>query len=176
MMISAKPKFLLAVVAVLAVFLLFTDANAAEKGKPAAVAGNVVKTRDFEVAIPEGWIMPKQTRSSKRATAAIFSNNKALVAVELSVLDSSKSAREMANLTAKDMRSKKLVVSDPEEGPNGFYVMDVDGGPMPYRCWIGANGKLATITTVMGKDIGAANELLKAVKPAQPGMFPEKVR
>ena len=171
-----KAKYLLPVF--IACLLVFPglQALAAEKSKPAATAGNVVKTKYFEIAIPKGWVMPKEIRSSKRSTAAIFSNNKALIAVELSVLDSTKSAKEMAEITAKDMRRQKLSVSDPVEVANGFYAMEVDGGPMPYRCWIGANGKLATITSIMGKEIGAANEILKAVRTSQPNMFPLNVK
>ncbi len=119
-----KAKYLLPVF--IACLLVFPglQALAAEKSKPAATAGNVVKTKYFEIAIPKGWVMPKEIRSSKRATAAIFSNNKALIAVELSVLDSTKSAKEMAEITAKDMRRQKLSVSDPVEVANGFYAMD----------------------------------------------------
>ena len=120
--------------------------------------------------------MTKEITSTKRETAEIFSNNKAIIYFELSVLDSTKSAKEMAEITAKDMRRQKLSVSDPVEVANGFYAMEVDGGPMPYRCWIGANGMLDTITSIIGKLIGSANEILKAVRTSQPNMFPLNVK
>lgn len=175
-MFFEKAKYLLPVFIACVLAFSGLQAMAAENARPAATAGKNVKTGYFEITIPKGWVMPRQTRSTKRGAEAIFSNNKAMTAVQLSVLDSTKTAKEMAEVTAKDMRSQKLSVSDPVEAANGFYTMEVDGGPMPYRCWIGANGKTAGLTMVLGKDVAVANEILKAVKTTQKGIFPASVR
>lgn len=175
-MFSVKVKYLLPLFIVCALVFVCQGALAAEKSKPAATAGKLVKTNYFEITIPKGWVMPKETRSTKRGAEAIFSNNRVMTAVQLSVLESTKSAKEMAEVTAKDMRGQKLSVSDPVETAGGFYTMEVDGGPMPYRCWIGANGKVAGLTMVLGKDVSAANEILKAVKSPQKGIFPASVK
>lgn len=150
-----------------------TDA-AARKGANAAdiqKAGTEVKTKYFELAIPDGWIMPQPVKQQPNdGVSAVFATEKGNVAITLNVMNVPMDAREIATQTAANMNKTGLKTTEPVEN-GGLWAIDIEG-KAKGKAWFGSNGKICAVTTIFGADVKLADELLKAIKTENKGLFP----
>lgn len=163
----------------LAVFCLGSAINADCAASKALAAGSqeiqksgsVVKTKYFELTIPEGWMMPQPAKQQPRdGVSAVFASEKGNIAVTINVMQASMPAEEIARQTAANMQKTGLKTTPPVE-KNGMWVIDIEG-KAKGNAWFGSDGKFCSVTTIFGTDVNEANKLLQAIKTGYSGLFP----
>lgn len=146
--------------------------SAGARQKPQA-SGNTVKTDYFSLKIPAGWIMPQPVKKQPGdGLSAAFGLEKGDCVVTLNVMKVSLPAEELATQTAANMRKTGLEVSAPKND-NGFWAFKLSG-KANGQALFGCDSGLCAATIIMGNSAENAAELLGAIKPIKPGLFPQK--
>lgn len=139
------------------------------------MGGQKVETKYFNLVIPQGWSMPIPVKNMPMdGISALFGSMKGDLAITINVLQAPFSAKEMATQTMENMRKGGLKTGPLEKKDNLYYVRI--SGKASGIAWFGAKDGLAAATLVLGKDEEKANELLAALKPIKPGLFPKSVK
>jgi len=163
-------------VVIAAMLMALPVSHAAARKAPAAPteiqqAGSVIKTKYFNLTIPQGWMMPQPVKQQPRdGISAVFASEKGNVAITINVMQVALSAKEIAAQTAANMQKSGLKTTPPVE-KNGFWVIDVEG-KAKGNAWFGSNGKICAVTTVFGYDTAAANALLGSIQEADAKLIP----
>ena len=145
-------------------------------GKPAATAGQEVKTEYFSVKIPPGWIMPYPVHHREGARSAVFHDEKSRVTVTVNALEAPFTLKEFTNNILESMRQGRLKTGMPVE-EKGLRKIPIQGMPQG-QAWLGANGKLCVAVVILSEsaNISSANELLAALRSPEPRLFPKQIK
>lgn len=151
--------------------LLATTVQAAAPGK-APKAGSNITTPYFSLVIPKGWYMPAEIREQPNGgISAVFALAEGDLAITFNVIPAAVDIPAMSKKITEDMRSRGLEASELQKhGGMSFMLIS---GKIGGEIWFGANGQLSAITTLFGKDVKRAKELLTSVKPVESGLFPQ---
>lgn len=136
-----------------------------------AAAAAEVTTEYFTINLPDGWTQPMPVQNSNGATMALFQNKKDGSAVTITVAANGLSAKDVAAQTVANMKQGGMNPSEPKE-ENGLYVSSFQQGKGKGVSYFGSNGKVFAVTTIVGADVQSGKDLLKALKPVDPKLFP----
>lgn len=147
---------------------------AAAMQEPALKAGATIKNKYFSLTIPKGWMMPAPLREQPNGgVSAVFSPESGDPAVTLNVLPFAVDIPDYIEKMTQDMKKNGLSASRPEKR-NGFYRITISG-KANGEGWFGGRSQLFGAVMIFGADIRSASRLLAALKPAEKGIFPEKI-
>lgn len=151
--------------------LLATGAQAAAAEK-APKAGAKIATPYFSLVIPKGWYMPAEIREQPNGgISAVFALAEGDLAITFNIIPAAVDIPAMSRKIAGDMRSRGLEASDLQK--RGVMSFMRISGKISGEIWFGANNTLSAITTLFGRDVKRAKELLTSVKPVESGLFPQ---
>lgn len=131
-----------------------------------------VKTDAFSIDLPAAWKQPQPVQSMNGATIAIFQNTKDKSAVTITVVANPMPAKDAAAQTITGMRKGGINATDPVE-KDGIYETTYSQGQGKGVSYFASNGKVFTVTTILGPTLDTGKELLKGLKPADPALFPK---
>lgn len=139
------------------------------------MGGKKVQTEYFSLTIPAGWSMPMPVKKNNLGMTALFGAVKSNLAVTVNVLKSPMSAKDIATQTLANMRKGGLKTG-PLRTKGGLCYAEISG-KVTGVAWFGSNNKgLASAVVILGSNDSQANELLKALKPSEKGLFPTAVK
>lgn len=141
---------------------------------PAARAGAKIDAGDFNLTLPQGWIMPYPLNHKQDGISGVFSHEKTEVTVTVNVIHIKMKAREFMERILPEMKRSKLQVSTPVSR-NGFLVVDLKSSQVHGQAWFGSNGKscVAVVILTPKGEMTSANQLLAALKGKVP--LPRKI-
>lgn len=158
----------------LCLFLFARQSMAAAETDEIVKAGAEVKTKYFSLVIPDGWLMPHSVREiANSSVSAVFAKENSRLAIAINIIKADAPAKEMAAITAANMRKTGIKTTEPVE-QNGLWVMRLEGKAMG-KAWFGANNGLCSVTSIFGSDLKPANRLLESIKDAPAGLLPANV-
>lgn len=131
-----------------------------------------VKTDAFSIDLPAAWKQPQPVQSMNGATIAIFQNTKDKSAVTITVVANPMPAKDAAAQTITGMRKGGINATDPVE-KDGIYETTYSQGQGKGVSYFASNGKVFTVTTILGPTLDTGKELLKGLKSADPALFPK---
>lgn len=143
-----------------------------QKGKNYAREGQTIKCEYFTVTIPAGWVMPEAIRRKPPVLYAAFADKKSGIAITYNILNIPMSAKELAEITIKNMNASGLKTSQLKKSGN-FYRLNITG-KVSGEAWFASNGKICTATIVLGEKMNkkVPDVFMKAFNPVDKGLFP----
>lgn len=144
--------------------------------KPAAVAGQTVKTEYFSVTLPKDWFLAYPISKKKNDIAAVFSNDKTRVTVTLNIIRAPLTVKQLADLTIGSMKKSGLAPSQPKAAGK-MYKVSLQGKARG-EAWFAANGKICSATVILApqSDINSANAFLASLRSTIGDMFPVSLK
>lgn len=152
------------------------QARSARKAPPLKEMGGQEVSNDyFKLVIPAGWSMPKPASNVPgKGLNVLFASMDKNPAVNISVMQSPASAKQIAELTVANMK-KGGIATSPLEEKDGLWHATLSGKGKG-EVWFGANDGVAAVTIIAGDNVEKANEILSALDAKVKGIFPKAAR
>ena len=130
-----------------------------------------VKTPHFTITLPADWVQPTEIMNQQGSSVALFQNKTNGTAVTITIVDAPMDAKTVAEQTITNMKNGGMTPSALKE-ENGVYISSFEQGGAQGISYFGSNGKSFAVTTIVGPDVAAGQDMLKHLKTADAKLIP----
>lgn len=134
-----------------------------------------ISNKYFSIKLPQGWFLPAPPKQQPNGgVSVIFVRQRANVAITVNIAPGRVDVPSYIEKMSADMRKNSFKVSQPVKDGD-FYRINISGKNQGAGFFRDCEGTFSAIM-IFGPDLKIANEILDALKPRLPGLFPKSVQ